>query len=259
VAAGYRYTYIQDGTRYTAIQSTTANDNVSYPFYVGDGVTISGSAAANIDGSKTVTARKSSDNLRFVTSSATVTNQWDLDAMILSGQTTNGGNVNLLNTASNTYEPASYVAGGTNSVRILNTDLAGFPFSTFTSSGSNASIWLTGVVAKGDGIETLLYNFVPEKTNARMISGTNRIKVTNGTNACDIAVYLNTTDLGTQSFAASQTKYFAIPSGTKNPDDGPDSNAFEVSVFATRVNTVTYGWVAAVAEVQLDYTYDVLT
>ena len=259
VAALYRYTYIENSTRYTAIQSTTANDNVSYPFYVGDGVTISGSAAANIDGSRTVTSRKSSDNLRFVTSSATVTNVWTLDSMTLSGQTTNGGNVNLLNTAAYTYEPASFVTGGTNSVRILNTDLAGFPFSTFTSSGSDASIWLTGVVAKGEGIETLLYNFVPAKTNARMISGTNRIKVTNGTNACDIAVYVNTTDLGTQSFAASQTKYFAIPSGTKYPDDGPDSNAFEVSVFATRVNTVTYGWLAAVAEVQLDYTYDVLT
>jgi hypothetical protein len=259
VAAAYRYTYTQSSTRYTAIQSTTANDNVSYPFYVGDGVTISGSAAANIDGSRTVTSRKSSDNLRFVTSSATVTNAWNLDAMTLSGQTTNGGNVNLLNTAANTYEPASFVTGGTNSVRILNTDLAGSPSSTFTSSGSDASIWLTGVVAKGDGIETLLYNFVPAKTNARMISGTNRIKVTNGTNACDIAVYLNTTDLGTQSFAASQTKYFAIPTGTKYPDDGPDSNAFEVSVFATRVDTVVYGWLAAVAEVQLDYTYDVLT
>ena len=258
VAAAYRYTYIQSGTRYTAIQSTTANDNVSYPFYVGDGVTISGSSAANIDGSKTVTARKSSDNLRFVTSSATVTNAWDLDPMTLSGQTTNGGNVNLLNTAAYTYEPASFVTGGTNSVRILNTDLAGFPFSTFTSSGSDASIWLTGVVAKGEGIETLLYNFVPEKTNARMISGTNSVRVTNGNSACDIAVYLNTTDLGTKSFAANEEKYFAIPSGTKYPDDGPDSNAFEVSVFAARVDS-GLGWFAAVAEVQVNYTYDVLT
>jgi hypothetical protein len=258
VAAAYRYTYIESGTRYTAIQFNTANDNVSYPFYVGDGVTISGSAAANIDGSRTVTARKSSDNLRFVTPSATVTNAWNLDVMTLSGQTTGGGNVNLLNTAAYTYEPASFVTGGTNSVRILNTDLAGYPFSTFTSSGSDASIWLTGVVAKGSGTETLLYNFVPEKTNARMISGTNSVRVTNGNSACDIAVYLNTTDLGTKSFAANEEKYFAIPSGTKYPDDGPDSNAFEVSVFATRVDS-GLGWFAAVAEVQINYTYDVLT
>ena len=178
--------------------------------------------------------------------------------MFLSGQTTNGGNVNLLNTAAYTYEPASFVTGGTNSVRILNTDLAGYPFSTFTSSGSDASIWLTGTVAKGSGIETLLYNFVPEKTNARMISGTNSVRVTNGNSACDIAVYLNTTDLGTKSFAANEEKYFAIPSGTQYPDDGPDSNAFEVSVFATRVDS-GLGWFAAVAEVQINYTYDVLT
>lgn len=259
VVAAYRYTYNNGGEIRTAIQSTTANDNASYPFYVGDSVSISNASVNNINGSRFVVQRKSSDNLLFSTPIATVTNAWNLDIINLSGSTTNGGNVNLLNTAAYTYEPASFVTGGTNSVRILNTDLAGFPFSTFTSSGSDASIWLTGVVAKGEGIETLLYNFVPAKTNARMISGTNRIKVTNGTNACDIAVYVNTTDLGTQSFAASQTKYFAIPSGTKYPDDGPDSNAFEVSVFATRVNTVTYGWLAAVAEVQLDYTYDVLT
>ena len=258
VAAAYRYTYIENSTRYTAIQSTTANNNVSYPFYVGDGVTISGSTAPNIDGSRTVTARKSSDNLRFVTPSATVTNVWTLDPMTLSGQTTNGGNVNLLNTAAYTYEPASFVTGGTNSVRILNTDLAGYPLSTFTSSGSDASIWLTGTVAKGEGIETLLYNFVPEKTNARMISGTNSVRVTNGNSACDIAVYLNTTDLGTKAFAANEEKYFAIPSGTKYPDDGPDSNAFEVSVFAARVDS-GLGWYAAVAEVQVNYTYDVLT
>ena len=258
VAALYRYTYIQNSVRYTAIQANTANDTISYPFYVGDSITVSDADVAGINESRTVLERKSSDNLRVATISAPITNAWVIDSMFLSGQTTNGGNVNLLNTAAYTYEPASFVTGGTNSVRILNTDLAGYPFSTFTSSGSDASIWLTGTVAKGSGIETLLYNFVPEKTNARMISGTNSVRVTNGNSACDIAVYLNTTDLGTKSFAANEEKYFAIPSGTKYPDDGPDSNAFEVSVFATRVDS-GLGWFAAVAEVQINYTYDVLT
>ena len=260
VAALFRFTYIQDSVRYTAIQANTANDTVSYPFYVGDSVTISdvASAAPNINGSRTVTARKSSDNLRFVTPSATVTNDWVIDSMFLSGSKVNGSSISNLNTPASTYKTAAYVSGSTSSVRIANSLLVGSMSGTFTSSSSNASIWLTGVVAKGEGIEALLYNFVPAKTNARMISGTNRIKVTNGTNACDIAVSVNTTDLGTQSFAASQTKYFAIPSGTKYPDDGPDNNAFEVGVVATRVDS-GFGWYAAVAEVQLDYTYDVLT
>jgi len=258
--AAYRYTYTNGGEIRTAIQSNTANDSVSYPFYVGDSVSISNVAPGvnNINGSRFVVQRKSSDNLLFSTPLATVTNAWNLDVINLSGSTTGGGNVNLLNTASNTYEPASYKAGGTNSVRILNTDLAGYPFSTFTSSGSNANIWLKGTIAKGAGNETLLYNFVPEKTNARMIAGTNSVRVTNGTSACSISVLLNATDLGTKSFAADEEKYFAIPSGTKIPDAGPDSNAFQVGVSAARVDSGV-GWYAAVAEVQINYTYDVLT
>lgn len=259
VAALYRNTYNSGGQIYTAIQANTANNVGSYPFYVGDSVAISDVAVNNINGSRFVVERKSSDNLRFSTPIATVTNDWVVDLIYLSGSTVNGSAISNLNTPASTYRTAAFVSGSTSSVRIENSLLAGSMSGTFTSSGSNASIWLTGTTAKGSGTETLLYNFVPEKTNARMISGTNSIKVTNGTNACDIAVYLNTTDLGTQSFAASQTKYFAIPTGTKYPDDGPDSNAFEVSVFATRVDTTIYGWLAAVAEVQLDYTYDVLT
>lgn len=259
VAALYRNTYIESSVRYTAIQANTANDVSSYPFYVGDSITVSDADVSGINGSRTVSARKSSDNLRVATISAPITNAWVIDSMFLSGSTVNGSSISNLNTPASTYKTAAFVSGSTSSVRIENSLLAGSMSGTFTSSGSNASIWLTGTTLKGSGIETLLYNFVPEKTNARMISGTNSVKVTNGTNACDIAVYLNTTDLGTQSFAASETKYFAIPLGTKYPDDGPDSNAFEVSVFATRFDTTIYGWLAAVAEVQIDYTYDVLT
>jgi len=255
-AALFRYTYAVSPERWTAITASTANDAFVYPFYTGDSVNIQDADVGGINGTRTVVQRKSSDNLAFVTNAAAITNAWTIDSISLRGSTINGNPVSNLNTPYATFRTAEFVSGSTSTVRIANSLLVGSAPS-FSEGSSDANIYLTGTYAKGSGEESLAYYFVPTKTNARMISGTNSVRVKNGVNACSITVYLNGTDLGTQSFSGDEEKYFSIPSGTKYPDQGPSNDAFSVSVFATRVDT-GFGWLSSVKEVQVNYTYDEL-
>jgi len=147
-----------------------------------------------------------------------------------------------------------------NIVAILFND-TGTTFPTAESVGGTLTRYYTTTTYKGSGNETLNVYFQPKSgtySTPRMISGSNHLRVKNGSGARYIAASINGTSLGSLYFESDQTRDFTIPSQINLQYDAYlGANYFTASLTVPRVDS-GFGWYASIYETQISYSYSAL-
>jgi len=147
-----------------------------------------------------------------------------------------------------------------NIIAILFND-TGTTFPTAESVGGTLTRYYTTTTYKGSGNEALTVYFQAKSgtySTPRMISGSNHLRVKNGSGARYIAASINGTSLGSLYFESDQIRDFTIPSQINPKDEGLlGANYFTVSLTVPRVDS-GFGWYASIYETQISYSYNQL-